>query len=246
MIESKVVVLVRTTHSIAKAAAEKFCDKGYRVVLWEDINTKVDESIVTSCNLRKGSCVIESFDFSVQDNFEKAAVHVIKKYGRIDILVNNPKLSPVSKVPNLSTEAWHDTIDANLSVFLNSISVVAPFMQQQKMGSIINCCLPLRIHDSLTDRHYDGIREGVKGITQLWARELGQNGINVNTVIPGYIEEDNLPLADSAELTQFRLKIPVRRFAKAIDVVNAYSFLVTDDASYITGSELVVDGGVRI
>jgi 3-oxoacyl-[acyl-carrier protein] reductase len=246
MIASKVVVLVRTTHSIAKAAAEKFCDQGYRVVLWEDISTPVDESILESCKLRKGSCVIERFDFKNTDNFEKAAVHVIKNYGRIDILVNNPKLSPVSKVPNLSTEAWHETIDANLSVFLHSISVVAPFMQEQKVGSIINCCLPLRIHDSLTDRHYDGIREGVKGITQLWARELGQSGINVNTVIPGYIEEDNLPLADSAELTQFRLKIPVRRFARAIDIVNAYSFLVTDEASYITGTELVIDGGVRI
>ena len=142
MIESKVVVLVRTTHSIAKAAAEKFCDQGCRVVLWEDAATPIDTSILESCKLRKGSCVIERFDFSQQENFEKAAVHVIKNYGRIDVLVNNPKLSPVSKVPNLSTEAWHETIDANLSVFLNSISVIAPFMQQQKMGSIINCCLP--------------------------------------------------------------------------------------------------------
>jgi len=246
MKESKVIILVRSTHSVAKAAAAKFCEEGYHVVIWEENTAVTDPAIAESCKGKKGTCMIDRFDFKLAENFQAAAVRVIKKYNRIDVLVNNPKLFPVSKVPNLTTEAWHETIDANLSVFLSSISVIAPLMQQQKSGYIINCCLPLRIHDTLTDRHYEGIRDGVKGITQLWARELGQYGITVNTIIPGYIEEDNISLADSSELNQFRLKIPVRRFAKAIDIVNAYSFLITEAASYVTGSELVVDGGVRI
>ena len=246
MKESKVIILIRSTHAIAKAAAIKFCEEGYHVIIWEENSIKVDSSIEEACKGKKGTFLIDTFDFKQQENFEHAAVRVIKKYNRIDVLVNNPKLFPVTKVPNLTTEAWHETVDANLSVFLSSISVIAPFMQQQQSGFIINCCLPLRIHDTLTDRHYEGIRDGIKGITQLWARELGQYGITVNTIIPGYIEEDNISLADSSELKQFCLKIPVRRFAKAIDIVNAYSFLITDQASYISGSELVIDGGVRI
>lgn len=246
MSNKKVAVIIKTNHSIAVESIFFFCKEGYHVVCWEDKNTPKEDWFEQSVKVFESQITRDQISFGDVAEFQEAAIRVIKHLGRVDVLINNPKLLPVGKTPNLTTDIWHQTIDANLTVYLHAISVLAPFMQQQQYGRIINCCLPLRIHDTITERHYDGIRDGIKGITQLWARELGQYKITVNTIIPGYIEEDNITLADNAEIQQFRLKIPMKRLAKAHDVLQVYRFLCSEGANYITGSEIVVDGGVRI
>ncbi|MCU0416260.1 MAG: SDR family oxidoreductase [Cytophagaceae bacterium] len=243
---SKVAVIIKTNHSIAIESILFFCKEGYRVVCWEDTEQAEAAWVESSLQVFQSQWSKDVFSFQEITAFQEAVVRVIQAYGRIDVLINNPKLLPVSRAGALTNDIWHQTIDANLTVYLHAISVIAPFMQQQNFGRIINCALPLRIHDTLTDRHYDGIREGIKGITQLWARELGQYQITVNTIIPGYIEEDNTPLAEEKELQYFTYKIPMKRLAKANDVLQVYRFLCSDGANYITGTEIVVDGGVRI
>jgi 3-oxoacyl-[acyl-carrier protein] reductase len=236
-----VAVIVYSNHSIASECIRFLLDKNLTVVVWQDEkdNTPINKDTIEYISLSR-------FDFKSAVSFQDAAVELIQKFGSVDYLINNPRLFPVVKHQQVTNELWHETIDANLTVYLNAITVLAPFMQQQNFGRIINCCLPLRIHDSLTDRHYEGIREGVKGITQLWARELGAYGITVNTIIPGYVEEDNIEIATEKEIEQCRMKIPVKRFSKAIDVLNVYAFLLSKESNYINGSEIVVDGGVRI
>lgn len=236
-----VAVIVYSNHSIASESVRYLLEKNTEVIVWQD---EKDQTPIANEYLPKITHKV--FDFKSSTAFQNAAVELIQKFGKVDFLINNPRLFPVVKHQQVTNELWHETIDANLTVYLNATTVLAPFMQQQNFGRIINCCLPLRIHDSLTDRHYEGIREGVKGITQLWARELGAYGITVNTIIPGYVEEDNIEIATEKEIEQCRMKIPVKRFSKAIDVLNVYAFLLSKESNYINGSEIVVDGGVRI
>jgi 3-oxoacyl-[acyl-carrier protein] reductase len=239
---NKVTIITGGARGIGRKAVEVFAEHGAKVIIW-DIDES-DSKITREALKKKGYEV----DFRLLDTTKfpqvnEAAGEVVKKYGRIDILINNAGITRDATQLNMSMEQWQQVVDVNLTAVFNCTKAVAPFMVEKKSGRIINTSSLVGIYGNTGQANYSATKSGVLGITKVWARELSKYGVTVNAVAPGFIETESLAEIPEKLIRSIEEKIPVGRLGQAIDIVNAYLFLASEESSYISGSVLSVDGG---
>jgi 3-oxoacyl-[acyl-carrier protein] reductase len=239
---NKVAIITGGAQGIGRTAVQKFAEEGAKVIVW-DINEEKGVELVREFKEMGMDVEFHTIDTTGFSSIEEEAKKVFAKYNHIDILINNAGITRDATLLDMTIEQWQQVIDINLTGVFNCTKAVAPFMVQKKFGRIINTSSLVGIYGSFGQANYAATKSGVVGITKVWARELSKHGITVNAVVPGFIETENLKTIPEKVIKSIREKIPVGRLGKPEDIANAYLFLASDEASYISGSVLNVDGG---
>ena len=243
MLKNKVAIITGGTRGIGLAVVRKFLQNGAKVVLFGSRQDTVDKAID---ELKKeglkviGFCPNLTNEKELYECFEK----VISIYGKIDILVNNAGVASSTQLINYTEEEEEKIIELNFIGVYKECKVVVPFMSGG--GVILNASSIVSLYGQSTGSLYPATKYAVNGLTKSLARELASKNIRVNAVAPGVTDTDMVRNLPKEWVTPLIDKIPLKRFATAEDIANAYLFLASDMASYITGVVLSVDGGAMI
>jgi 3-oxoacyl-[acyl-carrier protein] reductase len=242
-LENKIAVITGGAQGIGFETAAKFAGEGAKVVIWDVLETK-GNSAVSEFEKNGHTALFIKVDVTDFDSASTAAAKVIERFGQIDILINNAGITRDASILKMTPEQWKQVIDVNLTGVFNCTKAVAPYMVQKRQGRIINTSSVVGLYGNFGQTNYVATKSGIIGMTKVWARELGRKGITVNAVAPGFIATDMVKTVPEAVLKSLEEKTPLGRLGLPSDIANAYLFLSSDDASYVNGAVLSVDGGL--
>jgi 3-oxoacyl-[acyl-carrier protein] reductase len=245
LVEQKVVVITGGAQGIGLCAAERFAQEGASVVIW-DFNE--DKGKASASRLREKGLDVQFQQVNVTDmeSAASAAVALHQDTGKIDVLVNNAGITRDATLLKMTEEEWQQVIDVNLSGVFNCSKAIAPFMVEQGSGCIINTSSVVGLYGNFGQTNYVATKSGVIGMTKVWAKELGRKGIRVNAVAPGFIATEMIDTIPEKVVDALVAKTPLARPGTPEDVADAYVFLSSDMAKFVTGSVISVDGGLVI
>lgn len=243
-IENKVVIVTGGTRGIGFEIVRTFLKNNARVILFGSKAETVNKALE---DLQKEGYEIEGY-YPNLNNFEEVN-NVIKqiysKYGKIDVLINNAGVSSNAKIEDLTSEDFANIMNINVNAMFNVSKAVVPFMKEKKSGVILNTSSIVSIYGQPSGSPYPASKFAVNGLTKSLARELAKDNIRVNAVAPGIINTDMVAKLPKEMITPLINTIPLGRIGEPVDVANAFLFLASDMASYITGVILPVDGAAK-
>ncbi|MCP4653134.1 MAG: 3-oxoacyl-[acyl-carrier-protein] reductase [Candidatus Omnitrophica bacterium] len=240
--QDKVVLVTGGAQGIGKEIALDFARGGAKLVLF-DVNEQAlsDTAKEIGDSLRVMNLKVDVTNLS---DVEKNVNKVIDNWGRVDILINNAGITRDNLILRLSENDWDSVLNVNLKGSFNCAKTLARVMVKQRAGKIVNISSVIGIMGNPGQVNYGASKAGLIGITKSLARELGGRNITVNAVAPGYIRTAMTDkISDKVKEEMFK-RIPLSRFGEPLDVAKAVTFLASEDADYITGQVLVVDGGL--
>jgi 3-oxoacyl-[acyl-carrier protein] reductase len=242
---NKVAVITGGADGIGKAAVARFAEEGATVVIWDLNEEKGNE---TTEHLRQMGYKVDFRKLNTADfsQVEEAAKAVAEAYGQIDILINNAGITRDSTLKKMTPESWQQVIDVNLTGVFNCTKVVSAYMLERNYGRIINTSSVVALYGNFGQTNYVASKAALIGMTKTLAKELGRKGITVNAVAPGFIATEMVAKMPENVLAGMRDKTPVGRLGKPEEIASAYRFLASDEAAFINGAVLSVDGGVVI
>lgn len=246
MLKDKVAVVTGGTRGIGYAIVKKYLENGAKVVLFGSKEASVSKAL-ESLKAENPDWVVEGMWPNLTDAQEvaKAIEAVGEKYGRLDILVNNAGISQSTKIENYKPEEFSNIIDLNVNALFYAIQPAVKIMRAQGGGVILNTSSMVSISGQPSGSGYPTSKFAVNGLTLSLARELGPSNIRVNAVAPGITRTDMVAALPEKMIQPLIATIPLRRVGEPEDVANAFLFLASDMASYVTGEVLSVDGAAR-
>ncbi len=241
----KTAVITGGADGIGKAAAARFAREGASVVIW-DYNEEKGTQTVAEIIASGGKAYFQKVNTADFDMVKDAAAKTIELMGRIDILINNAGITRDSTLKKMSPEQWQQVIDVNLTGVFNCTKAVADYMLERGSGRIINTSSVVALYGNFGQTNYVAAKAGLIGMTRTLAKELGRKGITVNAIAPGFIATEMVAKMPENVLSSMRDKTPLGRLGKPEEIAAAYAFLASDEAAFINGAVLSVDGGVVI
>lgn len=245
-LKNKVAIVTGGSRGIGLATVRAYLKEGAIVVLCA---SRLESAEKAAAELKKEfpEAQIEGIapDLSNLESVKKAFDAVAEKYGRIDILVNNAGISESTPFAKYEESIFDKVMDLNVKGIFTGSKAAADIMVSQGSGVILNTSSMVSLHGQPSGIAYPTSKFAVNGFTRSLARELGPKGIRVNAVAPGIIETDMMKAVPKGIIEPMVAQIPLRRLGKPEDIANAYVFLASEDASYITGIVLSVDGLAR-
>jgi 3-oxoacyl-[acyl-carrier protein] reductase len=248
----KVVVITGAAAGIGRATALRFAEEEARVAAW-DISDGAAAELVSAIQQAGGEADYRTVDISNSAEIESAVQAVIERWKRIDVLINNAgivrdaqlvKWNDAGPESVMSEELWDSVIDVNLKgVFLTTRAVV-PHMIKGGGGVVLSAASIVATHGNFGQTNYAASKAGIIGMTRTWARELGKYNIRVNAVAPGFIATDMVQSMPEEVLQTMVARTPLRRAGTPEDVANTYAWLASDQAAFIHGAVISVDGGL--
>ncbi len=245
MLEQKVVVVTGGAQGIGLSAVERFAQEGARVAIW-DFNEEKGKASESSLKAKGLDVRFQQVNVTDMASVKAAVQALHAETGRIDVLVNNAGITRDASLLKMTEEQWQQVLDVNLGGVFHCTQAIVPIMVEQKSGCIINTSSVVGLYGNFGQTNYVATKSGVIGMTKVWARELGRKGIRVNAVAPGFIATEMVDTVPANVIEQMVGKTPLARLGKPEDIANAYIFLASDLASYISGTVLSVDGGLVI
>ncbi len=239
-LENKVVIITGATRGIGLEIARLFYDHKALVIIF---GSKKESVLKATSLLKSEGRNVEGYypDLNDIDDISKVVLKIYEKYGHIDILINNAGMSDSKKLEDITSEDFSKIMDLNVKGIFNMCKVVVPYM---KKGVILNTSSMVSIYGQSSGVGYPASKFAVNGITKSLALELAPD-IRVNAVAPGIINTDMVKNLPSSMIDPLIEKIPLKRMGEARDIANAFLFLASDMASYITGVILSVDGAAK-
>ncbi|MEZ4983153.1 MAG: 3-oxoacyl-ACP reductase FabG [Saprospiraceae bacterium] len=244
-LQDKVAIITGGAQGIGAATVEKFLAEGARVAIW-DLNEEKGKELTKAWSEKGHEVRFYAVNTTQLESVEKAAAAVKSDFGSIHILINNAGITRDATLKKITPEQWQQVIDVNLTGVFNCTKAVHPYMIENEWGRIINASSVVGIQGNFGQTNYVATKSGVIGLTKVWSRELGKHKITVNAVAPGFINTEMMATIPEKVLDMFRGKTPLGRLGEPSEIANAYAFLSSDEAAYITGTTISVDGGVRI
>jgi 3-oxoacyl-[acyl-carrier protein] reductase len=250
-LEGKVCLITGGAAGIGRSTAEKFLSEGAIVIIC-DLNEETGKEVAAA--LGEGVS-FHQVNVADRQQVQEWIDSVVELHGRIDILINNAgivrdaqlvKFKEGELSDQMSEAAFDSVISVNLKGVFNCTQAVAPIMIRQQSGVILNASSVVGLDGNFGQTNYVATKAGVVGMTKVWARELGRYGIRVNAVAPGFIATDMVNAMPEKVLDAMRSHTPLGRLGQAADIANAYAFLASDEAAFISGAVLRVDGGLVI
>ena len=244
--ENKIVLVTGAGRGIGASIAKRFASEGAEVIVNYSGNDgaaqkTVDEITATGGQAQKYKCSVNDSE-SVKVMIDE----IIKEFGRIDILVNNAGITKDGLMLRMTDEDFDRVIDVNLKGTFNCTKYVSKYMLKQKSGKIINISSVVGLSGNAGQVNYSASKAGIIGITKSAAKELSSRGITVNAVAPGYVDTDMTKVLSDNIRNEILKNIPLQRMGNVEDISNCVAFLASEDASYITGQVISVDGGMHI
>ena len=246
MLKNKVAIVTGGTRGIGYAVVEKFLQNGATVVLFGSRQETVTKAVASLKEKNENWEVSGAWPTLTDADAMTAEMSKIKdKYGRIDILVNNAGISDSAPIEKYTADHFSKVMDLNVNAVMNGILPVVEIMKQQGGGCILNTSSMVSICGQPSGVAYPTSKYAVNGLTWSLARELGPFHIRVNAVAPGITRTDMVAALPKEMIQPLINRIPLRRIGETEDVANAFLFLASDMASYVTGEILSVDGAMR-
>lgn len=240
-LKGKIALITGGANGIGLATTNRFASEGAKIILW-DVSDK--GNYVAEDLKKKGYEVFfQRVSVSNHDEVLTEMVKAHRHFGRIDILINNAGITKDRTLLKMSAQEWSDVISVNLTGVFNCTQAVAPLMKEQQYGRIVSASSVVAHNGSYGQTNYVATKAGVIGMTKVWALELGRFGITVNCIAPGYIKTAMTDAMPEAVRNQKIAEIPLGRWGMPEDIANGYLYLASDEASFVNGICLTIDGG---
>lgn len=246
-LKDKVCLITGGAAGIGKATALRFAEEGATVVIC-DVNEEAGQAVAAEVDG-------DFYKINVVDRQEVQAWvdDVMAKYGRLDVLVNNAgitrdglfvKVKNGELVKQMGEDSFDLVVGVNLKGVFNCTQAVAPYMIKQGSGVILNASSVVGLYGNFGQTNYVATKAGVIGMTKVWARELGKYGIRVNAVAPGFILTEMVKKIPEKVLDNIKSHTPIGRLGQPVEIANTYLWLASDEAGFIHGATISVDGGI--
>ncbi|UZR97898.1 3-oxoacyl-ACP reductase FabG [Chondrinema litorale] len=243
--KDKVIIITGGASGIGKTAALEFGLEGAQVIIWDINQTKTSE---TEEEFKRKNILVEGMYMNTTDPEEtqNTAKYIKEKYGSIDVLINNAGITRDATIKKMQYNEWQQVLDVNLTGVFNCTKSVIPYMIEQESGRIINTSSVVGLYGNFGQANYSATKSGLIGFTKTLAKELGKYKITVNAVAPGFIATEMVAAMPSKVVEMMVSKTPLRRLGTPEDVAHVYSFLASEEASFVSGSVISVDGAVTL
>ena len=241
-LEGKVAIITGAGSGIGRATSIKFAKEGAKVVA-VDVNLGGINETVSEIEKIGGVARAYKMDVTNREEIEDVVKKTVEEFGKLDVLVNNAGITKDSTLKKMTEDQWDAVININLKGVFNCGQIAAKQMMEQKNGVILNAASVVGLYGNFGQTNYAAAKFGVIGMTKTWAKELGRKGIRVNAVAPGFIRTPMTAGMPDNVLKSMEESTPLGRLGEPEEIANAYAFLASDEASYITGTVISVDGG---
>ena len=239
----RTAIVTGGSRGIGRETALRLTARGANIVI-ADVNREAGDCVVSEIEQRGGSALFVETNVVDPDATRALAEAAADAYGGIDILVNNAGITSDATLAKMSEEAFDRVVDVNLKGVFNCTKAVLPYVTESTHGRILNAASVVGLYGNFGQTNYVATKSGVIGMTKTWARELGRDGVTVNAVAPGFIDTPMVKTVPDKILDSLKGKTPLGRLGRPEDIAKAYCFLASDDAAFITGTVLSVDGGL--
>jgi 3-oxoacyl-[acyl-carrier protein] reductase len=240
-LKGKIALITGGANGIGLATAERFAKEGAKIILW-DLS---DQGNDVADRLKKEGheVIFNKISVTNADEVQKAVDEAREYFGRIDILINNAGITKDRTLLKMSKQEWDDVIAVNLTGVFNCTQAVAPVMKEQGYGRIVSASSNVAIRGNYGQTNYVATKSAIIGMTKVWAMELGRFGITVNCIAPGFIQTAMTDAMPEEVRKQTIPQIPLGKWGVPDDIANGYLYLASDEASFVSGICLTIDGG---
>jgi len=243
-LNNKIALVTGASRGIGKQVAKDLASYGATVVANYPHPKDSAEQTVEEIEKAGGTAIMSEFDVSKYDVVQEGIGSIIDKYGRIDILINNAGITKDGLLLRMKEEDWDVVFAVNMKGVFNCTKAVIRSMLKKRFGRIVNIASVVGEMGNAGQLNYSATKAGVIGFTKSAAKEFGSRGITVNAISPGFIQTDITQGIPEEYKQKYMESIPLGRFGETTDISNVISFLVSDNASYITGAVIRVNGGL--
>jgi 3-oxoacyl-[acyl-carrier protein] reductase len=244
-VRDKVVIITGGGSGIGRETALLFAKEGAKVVV-ADINETGGKETANDIENAGGKGFFAMLDVSNREQARDVVKETLDRYGKIDVLINNAGIIQDALITKMTEDQWDRVIDINLKGPFNCIQAVAEAMTEHGTGEIINVSSIVGLYGNIGQVNYAATKAGIIGVTKTLAKELGKKGIRVNAVAPGFIATPMTSKVPEKILEIMKEKTPLKRLGQPDDVAYALLFLASDEANFVNGTVLNVDGGLLI
>ena len=240
-LREKVALITGGANGIGLATAERFAREGARLILW-DVS---DKGAGVAERLKKDGheAIFKKVSVTDQSEVQKAVTEAHRHFGRIDVLINNAGITKDRTLLKMSKQEWDDVIAVNLTGVFHCTQAVAPIMKEQNYGRIVSASSNVAIRGNYGQTNYVATKTAIIGMTKVWAMELGRYGITANCIAPGFIHTAMTDAMPEEVKRQSLPLIPLGKWGHPEDIANGYLYLASDEASFVSGICLTIDGG---
>ncbi len=246
MLTGKIAIVTGASRGIGRQIAKTLAEQGAAVIVNYCGSEQAANETVEQITASGGTAKAYQADVSDYTQAADMMNDVVKEYGRIDILINNAGITRDNLILKMNDEDFMKVINTNLTGTFNCVKHASKIMLKQKYGRIVNMASIVGIYGNAGQANYAASKAGVIGMTKSVAKELGSRNITVNAIAPGYIGTDMTDSLPDAAKEKIKSAIAMKRMGTVEDVANLAAFLASDNASYITGQVIGVDGGMSI
>lgn len=244
-LQNKVAIITGGSNGIGWETVNVFLREGAKVAI-ADYNIDIAEEKRKAIAQYGDSVGFFQVNVANQESVKEMATAVVEKFGKVDILINNAGITRDALLTKMNVEDFQAVIDVNLTGVFLCTQAVVPFMIDQEYGRIISTSSVSGVYGNPGQTNYAATKAGLIGMTKSWAKEFGRKGITANAVAPGFIETSMVETVPEKVISRIVSTIPLQKLGKPEDIAHAYLFLASDEASYINGTVLHVDGGIMM
>ena len=240
-LKDKIALITGGANGIGLATAARFAKEGAKIILW-DVSEK-GNAVAEDLKKDGHEAVFKKVSVTKEVEVQKAVAEAHKQFGRIDILSNNAGITRDRTLLKMSKQEWDDVISVNLTGVFNCTQAVAPIMKDQNYGRIVSASSNVAIRGNYGQTNYVATKSAIIGMTKVWAMELGKFGITVNCIAPGFIKTAMTDIMPEEVKKNSLAHIPIGHWGQPDDIANGYLYLASDEASFVSGICLTIDGG---
>lgn len=241
--KNKVAIVTGGAAGLGRATVELFAAEGAAVSIW-DVSAEQGQSLAAVLTEAGHKVEYRKVDVSDAAQVEEAVKGVRDTFGSLDVLINNAGITRDATLLKMEESQFDQVVAVNLKGVFNCGQAAARVMVEQGSGSIVNTSSVVALYGNFGQSNYVATKAGVIGMTQVWARELGRKGVRVNAVAPGFIATEMVMAMPEKVRDMMAGKTPLQRLGQPDEIARAYLFLASDEASFVHGAVLSVDGGL--